>query len=204
MLAISSSINHWAPYIIESNNTVQVLTDSRPCVQAFDKLCRGEFSSSARVSSFLSTLSRFKVSLQHFSGSTNLPADFSSRNPPQCNEQNCQVCTFIQESSYSVVNKISVTDILEGRSPMPYISQTAWKSIQQDCSALRRTYSHLSQGTRPNKKATSIKDVKRYLRVATLSRDGLVVVKHQLPFAPSRNLVVVPRHILSSCKCTPY
>jgi len=62
---ISSSLSHWSPYIIESNHEVQVLTDSLPCVQAFNKLCRGEFSSSARISSFLSVLGRYKISLQY-------------------------------------------------------------------------------------------------------------------------------------------
>ena len=52
-LAISASINHWSPYILESTNTVQILSDSRPCVQAYDRLCRGQFSSSACVSTFL-------------------------------------------------------------------------------------------------------------------------------------------------------
>ena len=37
-LAISAAVNHWSPYIIESHHTVQVLTDSRPCVQAVAKL----------------------------------------------------------------------------------------------------------------------------------------------------------------------
>ena len=64
-LAISASINHWSPYILESTNTVQILSDSWPCVQAYDRLCRGQFSSSAHVSTFLSALSRYKVSLQH-------------------------------------------------------------------------------------------------------------------------------------------
>ena len=53
-LAISSSLSYWSPYILNSLHPVQVLTDSRPCVQAYNKLVRGHFSSSARVSTFLS------------------------------------------------------------------------------------------------------------------------------------------------------
>ena len=67
-LAISSAINHWGPYLIESNQQTQVLSDSKPCIQAYEKLTRGEFSSSARVSTFLSTLSRYHINLQHISG----------------------------------------------------------------------------------------------------------------------------------------
>ena len=47
-LGISAAIKHFAPYIIQSNHTTQLLTDSRPCVQAYDKLMRGEFSASSR------------------------------------------------------------------------------------------------------------------------------------------------------------
>ena len=39
------------------------------------------------------------------------------------------------------------------------------------------THAHLTQGTRPFKKLTNIKDVKRYLNVATIASDGLLVVK---------------------------
>ena len=44
-LAIGAAIRHFAPYIIQSPHTTEVLTDSRPCVQAYEKLKRGEFSS---------------------------------------------------------------------------------------------------------------------------------------------------------------
>ena len=40
-LAIGAAIRHFAPYIIQSPHTAEVLTDSRPCVQAYEKLKRG-------------------------------------------------------------------------------------------------------------------------------------------------------------------
>ena len=196
-LAISSTVEHWGPYIIENHHSVQVLTDSRPCVQAYAKLCRGQFSSSARISTFLSTLSRYHVTLQHIPGHLNLPADFHSRHPPECHENSCQICTFIQNCESSSVNRISVSDILEGRSLLPYISPVAWKASQQDCPSLRRTYSHLVQGTRPTKKVTNVRDVKRYLQVCTVGRDGLLVCRRQNPFAAARDLIVLPRHVIS-------
>ncbi len=61
---------------------------------------------------------------------------------------------------------------------------------------MRRVHSHLKQGTRPSKKSTNIKDIKRYLNVSSLSREGLVVVKKDEPFCPSRECIVVPRPIL--------
>ena len=77
-LAISAPIIHWSPYILESTNTVQILSDSQPYIQAYDRLCRGQFSSSACVSTFLSALSHYKVSLQHISVAANFPADYQT------------------------------------------------------------------------------------------------------------------------------
>ena len=119
-LAISSAVNHWSPFIIESKHPVQVLTDLQPCVQAFAKLGRGEFSSSGRVSTFLSTLSRCSLSLQHIPGDTNLPVDFHSRTPPTCSKSSCQVCQFVSDAQTSSVLRLSVDDILEGKATTLY------------------------------------------------------------------------------------
>ena len=67
-LAIASSIKHFAPYIIQSSYITEVLMDSRPCVQAYEKLRRGEFSASSRVTTFLSTVSRYSVHVRHIAG----------------------------------------------------------------------------------------------------------------------------------------
>ena len=56
-LCIAASIQHFSPYIIQSNKQTCVLTDSKPCVQAFSKLCHGEFSVSPRVATFLTAVS---------------------------------------------------------------------------------------------------------------------------------------------------
>lgn len=62
---------------------------------------------------------------------------------------------------------------------------------------LRRTYSHLSQGARPTRKMTNIKNVKRHLRVAVLSHDMMEQLLSNIdPFTQTRDLIVVPRHVL--------
>ena len=94
-LSIAKAVNHLAPYIIQVAERTHVLTDSRPCVLAYNKLCRGEFSNSVRVTSFLSTASRYQVVIGHIAGSANLPSDYASRNPVACQDSNCQVCTFV-------------------------------------------------------------------------------------------------------------
>eukprot|EP00794_Sanderia_malayensis_P001407 gene1407-1555_t len=55
---------------------------------------------------------------------------------------------------------------------------------------------HLKQGTRPSKKVTNAKDVKRYLNVATLAPDGLLIVRKSEPFAPAREQIIIPRSII--------
>ena len=55
-LSIASAVKHFSPYVIQSHLQTCVLTDNKPCVQAYEKLSRGEFSSSARVSTFLTTV----------------------------------------------------------------------------------------------------------------------------------------------------
>ena len=60
-LSIAAAIKHFSPYIIQSTHNTCLLTDSKPCVQAVEKLCSGEFSASPRVTSF----SRYQINVRH-------------------------------------------------------------------------------------------------------------------------------------------
>ena len=195
-LGIAASIKHFSPFIIQSEHPTTLLTDSKPCVQAIEKLCRGEFSASPRVTSFLSIVSRYQVQVNHIPGSANLVSDFASRNAPECEEPNCQICKFIESTESSVVRNVNVQDILQETTRLPFTTRSAWLEIQNDCPDLRRVHAHLKQGTRPSKKLTNIRDIKRYLHVATIARDGLLVVKKTDPFAATKELILVPRAVL--------
>ena len=177
ILFIAAAIKHFSPYIIQSKTPACIPTDSKPCVQSFEKLCRGEFSSSPRVATFLSTVSRYQASVRRVAGAAILPSDFASRNAPECDIPICQVCSFVQSTKDSTVLRSSVQSILSGTAKLPFTSRAAWVALQAECSDLRRTYAHLTQATRPSKKLTNIKDVKRHLNVATIASDGLLVVK---------------------------
>ena len=197
-LSIAAAVKHFSAYIVQSNHTTSILTDSKPCVQAHDKLCRGEFSVSPRVSTFLSAVSRYQATVRHLAGSANVPSDFASRNAAVCVEQQCQVCTFIREMEESVVmQRVTTNDITSGRAKLPFTSRSAWLTIQAECQDLRRTHAHLKQGTRPSKKITNAKDVKRYLNVASIARDGMLVVRRNDPLSPSRECIIVPRMVLN-------
>ena len=195
-LSIAAAIKHFSPFIIQSTHNTCLLTDSKPCVQAVEKLCRGEFSASPRVTSFLSTVSRYQVNVRHLKGSVNVPSDFGSRNAPECTEPRCQICSFITQLEDSVVRSVHVQDIIDNQTRLPFTTRSAWLAIQSECPDLRRTHAHLKQGTRPSKKTTNVKDVKRYLSVASISRDGMLVVRRNDPLVPSTELIIIPRSVL--------
>jgi hypothetical protein len=195
-LGIAASIKHFSPLIIQSVHQTCLLTDSKPCVQAVEKLCRGEFSTSPRVSSFLTIVSRYQVSIRHISGATNILADFASRNAPDCREPQCQVCGFITRLEEAVVCKTSVPDILAGNMRIPYASRASWFQAQHECPDLRRVEAHLRQGTRPSKKENNIADIKRYLQFATIGRDGVLVKRSNEPFTSNQECIIIPRSML--------
>lgn len=195
-LCIASSIRHFSPYIIQSNHQASILTDSKPCVEAYQKLMRGCFSNSARVTTMLAAASRFAVTIQHLSGSSNVPSDFGSRNAPLCDDARCQICAFVADLQQATVLRIEAADIISGKIRLPFTTRSAWLSTQTECGDLRRVHAHLSQGTRPSKRLTNIRDVKRYLQLCTIAKDGMLVVARNEPFTPTQDRIVVPRHVL--------
>ena len=168
-ITIVCAVKFFDGFIVQSKHRTQVLTDSKPCVDAYNKLLRGQFSSNARLSTFLSAACRHHIVIRHIAGAVNLPSDFASRHPVICNETNCQMCLFAKTLDESVVRGLSVRDITEGRGQLPFTSRKAWLSTQSECRNLRRTKAHLIQGTRPTKKETTVKSVKRYLNKVGLA-----------------------------------
>ena len=138
---------------MQSSKTAHVLTDSRPCVQGYQKLCRGGFYNSAHVTTFLSMVERYQVHIGHIKGVANLPSDYTSRNASSCPDQNCQLCMLITQTEDSVVRGISVKDVLDGSARMPFTSRAAWYATQLKCPDLCRAHAHLKQGTGPPIKA---------------------------------------------------
>ena len=193
-LAITSALKFFAPYIRESLHKVQILTDSKACYEAYLKLNRGNFSASNRISTFLTALSSYNVEVCHLKGVANLSSDFASRHPKECHDPTCQICKFVQECVDSVVQTVTVQDVVSGQVKMPFMNESAWRSAQRECPILKRAYAHLTQGTRPQKKSRNIRELKRYLQVASISDKGTLIVKKSAAFVQS-NLIVVPHGI---------
>ncbi len=194
-LGIAGAVKYFQPYITQSHLQTTVLTDNKPCVQAYAKAQKGEFSASPRVSTFLSICHRFQVAVRHIAGVQNMLSDHQSRNPVVCEDACCQICRFLAELEESVVRAVSVTDVLSGRSKLPFTTRTAWKATQMECPDLRRAHAHLSQGTRPSRKQTKIRDVKRYLQKVVIAKDGLLIVRNDDVTSSVNERIVIPRSV---------
>ena len=197
-LGIAAGVKHFSPYIVQSSKVTDVLTDSKPCVQAYNKLCKGAFSASSRVTTFLSTISRFAVKVLHIPGASNVVSDFGSRHAIPC-EGECQICKFVSELEVSVVRGVSVSDILSGRCPIPFTTRSSWLQIQRSCPDLKQVYGLLRDGRSVSKKRKGMTDIRRYLRSCRLSNqpnDGLIIVSQEELLGPTKQRIVVPRNVL--------
>ena len=197
-VAIGAALNHFSLYILMSNHKPVVLTDSKPCCQAVEKMSRGEYSASSRLCTFLSTVSRFQAVVQHIKGNANILSDYISRNPVPCNESKCQICTFLKSSMSSVVYAVSVADVMEGKVQLPFIGKKAWIEVQEECPDLRNVFKFLQNGTSPGKKGRNLRLVKRYISSkVVLSAEGALVVRQIAPFSPTIERIVVPQNVLN-------
>lgn len=88
VLFIAIPTEHFSPYVSQSHNNACILTDRKPCMQAFEKLYLDEFSTSLHISTFLPSASCFQASMSHISGFVILPSD-SSWNSPPCQNATC-------------------------------------------------------------------------------------------------------------------
>ena len=161
-----------------------LLTGSKPCVQAVEKLCLF-FPLSVDMASVFHTLLDLLI----------IPSDFSSRNAAECTEPRCPICTFITLTEDSVVCGTSVQDV-RNFSRLPFAIRSALREIQQSVPTFVALRAYLKQGTRLSKKVTNIKDVKKYLNVASIAKDGLLVVPRTDPLSHITELVIVPRSAL--------
>ena len=198
-LSISVSLKHFAYFIIQSTSKTRILTDSRPCVLSYKKLLRGQFSTSPKVTTFLSSASRYGVEIIHISGTSNIFSDFASRNPVECKNPQCSICEFINEECNSTVGEITVSDVLSGKAKLPFATKSAWLEIQNSCPDLAKVQRCLKNGSIIPKTKKNLTDVKRYLSCGVTSLDGqhkgLLVIKQSTPFLPTSNRIVVPRRI---------
>ena len=90
-------LEHFRHQIRESDHVNTHYTDSQPCVLAWRRSKRGAFSTSARISAFLTGLSTLPVELQHKAGKEMQTSDYASRHPSRCATEKCQLCSLAHE-----------------------------------------------------------------------------------------------------------
>ena len=135
-IGIRLVLEHFQHYIRESDHVTTHHTDSQPCVLAWKRSQRGAFSSSSRISSFLTGLSAMSVELRYTPGKVLYTSDYASRHPPKCNSTRCQICSFVQQwedigDNATRIRHLSVEDIKSGKSIMPLTQRKVWRNIQK-------------------------------------------------------------------------
>ena len=80
---------------------------------------------------------------------------------------------------------------------MPFYNPVAWKEAQKSDSDLKRCYPQLSNGTRPGKKEKNLRSLRRYLQIATISTNGILVHRKPNPFGKDYELIIVPSNLAS-------
>ena len=87
-LTLKKGLDKLSPYIKVTGKPAIALVDSKPIVQAKQRMDDGKFSSNRRLQDLLANFSFLRVSIQHISAK--LPSallkmiDFNSRNPVTC------------------------------------------------------------------------------------------------------------------------
>ena len=188
-LALSTAVKKCSHYIIESNLPTLVLTDSKPVMEASKLIKQGKFSASSRMSSFLCSISRYKIDIQHVSGKfkNNIAPDYLSRNPAKCNNNSCQVCKFINETATLAANNVE-NDI----NAIPLGSVDSWKKMQFEDYACSEAYRRLKSGQQPSKRGQNSNDIRRYY--GTCQAKNLLVVEDKIPNTTQVNFrIVVPK-----------
>ena len=188
-------------YFRESDKPAICLSDSSPVVDAAKKIKRGLYSASPRLQTFVTAVQRYGGDFVHISGK--LPttlidiADFCSRNPIECKEPNCKVCQLSEDpdTSYATVRFSN----LISSNQLEITSRTAWKRIQESSPELKRGMSQIQSGTKPSKKEKNVTGVRKMISKGTISKDGLLVFKNQLPMElkPVEQIVVPKEYSIS-------
>ena len=197
-LGIKLVLEHFAPFLRENDHVTTHYTDNAPCVQAWKRSLYGAFSSSARIAQFLTGLSGLPVELQHKAGVKMNTSDYLSRNPTPCGKpEQCQMCKFAEKmqaegentKNIKSIKSVTVQDVMEGNSLMPYTQRKSWLGAQLMDSVHTQLKTLIETGQLPDKRktngeATKLKQLHTLYSKGDLKicPDGLVVVKHPMGY----------------------
>ena len=98
-LGVRLVLEHYAPFIRENIHQTVHHTDNQPVVQAWRRSKTGAFSTSARISTFLTGISAMNVEIIHTPGKELSSSDYNSRHPEECTEKNVKFANLQTNSS---------------------------------------------------------------------------------------------------------
>ena len=158
-LAVRLVLEHFSRYIRESKSPTTHFTDNQPVVAAFNRAKRGAFSTNARVSTFLSTVSSLPVEIRHKPGVEMHSSDFASRHPQTCPDRTCALCVFAYEEQMvgdncDLLKHITVEEVTSGEVNMPFTSKKAWLDVQNEDQVHIKLKYLIESGQAPAKKGT--------------------------------------------------
>ena len=189
-LGIKLVLEHFSHFIRENKNLVLHFTDSLPSVQAFKRAKMGAFSSSARIATFLTSISSMNIDIHHIPGKNLKLVDYISRHPNNCPNKSCQICKFVNEEAeigdnVSKLNSLQVQDILSGNVGIPFTQRQSWIEAQNRDKTHINLKELISTSQAPEKRKTKNENTKLKLlfnlyRQGKLKvhKDGLVTVTH--------------------------
>ena len=192
-LAFATAIKAEYDLLKESKNPILVSPDSKPVADAINLVRKGLYSSSPRIQSFITNINRLPLKVQLASGKLkqNQSSDYQSRHPSECTADHCSICSFISETSDSVL-----LPSLNAIAPELTLSnKEAWFKIQQEQKATRKAAFLLSTGKTATKESGSLNsEVKQLCRKANVTKKGMLIVKSQTNKYSTnhRELIVVP------------
>ena len=182
-------LEHFASYIRQSIHTTIHHCDNRPTTQAWQRFRKGAYSTSSRISAFLTGLSTLSVELEYTPGKDLHTSDYFSRHPVKCKEDRCQICVFNKEwtnigDNCAAIRTVTVEEIMSGQATIPYHQRKTWKEMQDNCAVHIKLRNLIISGALPEKKKTNGPNTKlKYLhnlfmkQELKMEQDGMILVK---------------------------
>ena len=203
-LGIKLVLEHFSPYLRENENVVTHYTDSLPCVQAFRRSRLGAFSNSARIATYLTSISSLNIEIVHMPGKKLSLVDNIGRNPTRCSETKCQICKFVHEQiemgeKASNIMNISAQDVIDGKVAIPFTQTESWLNAQKKDDTHRKLTNLIRTSQAPIKKKTGNDNTKLKLLhnlykegKLKIMKNGLIIIKHKNEDGSTSNATSIP------------
>ena len=188
-IGVKMVVEFFSSYIRNSDKVTVHYTDNSPTVAAWNLSKRGAYSTSPKLSSFLSGLSTLSVEVRHKAGKDMHTSDYLSRNPKKCDHENCTVCSFITKwdkigENCAEIRSVNIEDVNSGEVAMPFNQRKTWLSLQH-ADSVHSKLKHLIEVSQTPEKKKTRGDYTRLKLMHNLytkgdlrvEKDGLITVK---------------------------